>query len=229
MTAPSASPRLSRETVVARAVAVIERDGFEAFSMRGLARDLGVHPAAVYWHIADRAALLAEVTGGVLAEVPNPDDALPWDVWLVEYARGYRRVLQRHPRIAPLINNLGSNTTASFPSAEGVLFHLHRAGFRGQALVDAYNVFLGTVIGFVTLELAPRPTDADPTWATARQDELEQVDAANFPTLAEHRPLMANRAFVTRWVPGNEAPLDSGFEALLDVVVTGLRARLASP
>jgi len=219
--------RLTRDAVITQALAAIERDGVEAFSMRGLARELGVHPGSVYWHVADREVLLAEVTARVLAEITLPDPALPWDSWLVEYARSYRRALHRHPNVVPLINyNLASNSASAFGAVEALLMQLERAGFRDQGVVDAFNVVVGSMVGFVGLELAPLPSGSAEAWQQARKEELDELPTTEFPMLTKYRTLVANRAFVTRWLPGEEAPLDGAFEALLDVIVRGLRARL---
>ncbi|WP_176256835.1 TetR/AcrR family transcriptional regulator [Derxia lacustris] len=50
-----------RDTLVQAALAVIERDGHEALSLRELAQAAGVSSAAPYRHFADRAAVLAAV------------------------------------------------------------------------------------------------------------------------------------------------------------------------
>jgi AcrR family transcriptional regulator len=50
-----------RRTLVRRALAVLERDGAEALSLRALARAAAVSHAAPYNHFADKEALLAAV------------------------------------------------------------------------------------------------------------------------------------------------------------------------
>ena len=50
-------PTLTRERVVAEALAVISMDGAQALSMRGLAR-LGVVPGALYRHVGAIACLI---------------------------------------------------------------------------------------------------------------------------------------------------------------------------
>ncbi len=42
---------LTRDQVVAAALACLDRHGIEHFSLREVARDLGVYPTAVYWHV----------------------------------------------------------------------------------------------------------------------------------------------------------------------------------
>ena len=50
-----------RRALIDAALAVIERDGVSALSLRDLARRLGVSHAAPAHHFADKAALLVEI------------------------------------------------------------------------------------------------------------------------------------------------------------------------
>ena len=60
---------LTRERIVDQAVALMDRDGSEALSMRGLARDLGVEPPALYWHFAGKDDLCRAVVDSVADRV----------------------------------------------------------------------------------------------------------------------------------------------------------------
>jgi AcrR family transcriptional regulator len=62
-------PRLTRERVVAEALAVIAEDGVHALTMRSLAARLGVVPAAVYRHVRSKQQLQDLLLDGVLAEI----------------------------------------------------------------------------------------------------------------------------------------------------------------
>ena len=48
---PDRRPQLTRQRVVAEALAVIAHDGVQAMSMRALAARLGVVPGALYHHV----------------------------------------------------------------------------------------------------------------------------------------------------------------------------------
>lgn len=51
-------PKISAQTVIEHALGLLERSGEAALSLRALAAGLGVTPNALYWHYADREALL---------------------------------------------------------------------------------------------------------------------------------------------------------------------------
>ena len=59
--------------------------------------------------------------------------------------------------------------------------------------------------GFVTIELAAAP--------------------AEYLALARHLPRLRDKAFILRCTSGMARPLNSAFEAWLDVVVSGLELR----
>src|SRR5260370_341977 len=59
---------LTRERVVAEALAVISTDGAQALSMRALARRLGVVPGALYRHVRSKEHLHDLILAALLAE-----------------------------------------------------------------------------------------------------------------------------------------------------------------
>src|SRR6202049_489037 len=70
---------LSRERIVAEALAVISTDGVEALSMRALATRLGVVPGALYRHVRSKEQLCDLAVDSVLAEVDTrPGRARDW-------------------------------------------------------------------------------------------------------------------------------------------------------
>src|ERR1700729_3044155 len=93
--ARSRAPRdaaITRDTVLATALAIIDRDGADALSMRRLAAALGRDPAILYRHAPNKAALLDGVTETVLAQLHvNPADP-DWVAQLRTVARDYRRL-----------------------------------------------------------------------------------------------------------------------------------------
>lgn len=220
---------LSKDRIVTAALAIIDRDGVEAFSLRSLALALGVYPTAIYWYVPSRNALLAEVVARALGDVLPPDERLDWRVWLKELFRRYRASVRRHPNVAPLIGaQLVSNAGADPALVERILAVLAAAGFAGDALVHAYNTVVAVMVGFVTLELAPMPAGDTDAWAADLRRTFRGADPARHPALAANLPRLENRAFIVRWQNGTAVPLDDSFEVFIDVAVRGLEQRLAT-
>ncbi len=103
MAARKPKARLTRERIVAAALARIEAEGADELSMRKLAAELGVDPMSIYYHLPDKQALLLAVFDLVLAELPLPDASLPWREALRAVGRQFHRLAIAHPRIFPLL------------------------------------------------------------------------------------------------------------------------------
>jgi AcrR family transcriptional regulator len=220
------TPALGAASIHAAALALIDARGLHAFNIRDLATALGVAPAAIYWHVPNRSALvsgaMALALSGVAADLPTG----PWKERLHALFARFRAALRSHPRLAPAVaSELTYTTSVDSPMLEYVLDALVAAGFADDALVDAYNAVIAAMCGFVTLELSTAPTDAEADWEATCRAQIDAVDTRRFPTLGVHLPVLRNRAFMLRWVSGKRAPLDTGFEAWVDVFLRGLESR----
>src|SRR5436190_22504331 len=94
---------LSREKIVDVALSLIAEKGLDDFSLRDVARTLGVYPTAIYWHIKDKNALLGEVCTLVSSKVVPPRGKSSWQDWLRAHFRQYRKVMKQHPNLAQLL------------------------------------------------------------------------------------------------------------------------------
>lgn len=229
---PGGSPgSLTKDKVIDAALALLDRQGLAAFSVRDLARALDVFPAAVYWHVTSRNQLLALMVTRVLAGIAPPGDTpLPWQDWLRVFFRRYRDAIRRHPEIAPLIGaQLLSNASIDFALIDHMLAVLEQAGFRGARLHQAYSVVTAAQVGFTTLEFAPLPQDNPAQWAEDMQHLVTGMDRAAHPTLARHLDAMAGRSFTLRWQNGRSVPMDDAFALYVETVIAGLERLAATP
>jgi len=218
---------LSQAQVVETALETIDGQGLHSLSMRGLAKKLGVFPASVYWHAGTKSELLTLVSERVLDEITIPPvDEHDWKEWFLLLGLRSREVLGRHPRFASYFVTNIQVSRKSLALADSSMQVLLRAGFRGQGLIDAYNVLFGTVFGWSAGEFAVAPDDFE----AAGRDEIERrlADAGpdEFPALREHWPELANRVYMLRWSSGSSNPMESSFELMLRTLIDGLAARL---
>ncbi|MCA0848013.1 TetR/AcrR family transcriptional regulator [Salipiger thiooxidans] len=96
---------MSKGQVVSAAVAQIDEKGLAAFSLRELARSLGVSPAVVYWHVYGWQDLFAErvaqidrelhpLTAAALPDITNRIFALRWQNGaVVSYGESFELLL----------------------------------------------------------------------------------------------------------------------------------------
>src|SRR6202163_1930303 len=66
-----ASTALSWARLVSEALALVQEEGLEALSMRGLADRLHVKAASLYWHVRDRRELVELLAESILDGVPT--------------------------------------------------------------------------------------------------------------------------------------------------------------
>ncbi|GAA2006523.1 TetR/AcrR family transcriptional regulator C-terminal domain-containing protein [Nakamurella flavida] len=216
---------LTRDRVLATALAMIDQDGVDALSMRRLGQALHRDPMRLYRHAESKAALLDAVTELVLSEfvIPEVVDG-DWAGSLRRAAESYRRVALTHPRMVPLMvtrplsTPLGLRPLGTLRSLEQLLGLFLGAGFDGRGALYAYRFFVGFLTGHVLHEVQELVADPDETDALL-QLGLYLLPKDQFPHMRLLAPVLA--------AYDGAAELQEG----LDVVIGGLRARLdpASP
>jgi len=206
---------LTRQRVVAEALAVIGADGVDALSMRGLASRLGVVPGALYRHVRNKEQLYDLVLDAVLAEVDcEVDRSLDWTEQVAVLAHRLRAVLEGHPGIAGLLKTRDPLGPHSLALAEAFLAALHATGLSerdtGLAFFLVYDYTLGFALGGPSSVNEQRVHDA----ATRRQLHafFRSLPAERFPTLVT----LGGHV----WVDNR----DDRFAAGLDTLVHGLEA-----
>jgi AcrR family transcriptional regulator len=142
-------PQLTRERVVAEALAVIAEEGIEALTMRSLAARLGVVPGALYHHVRNKEQLQDLVLDGVLAEVDfHVDRTQPWTEQIKVLAQRLREVLEQHPGVAGILKTRDPLGPHSLALAEAFLAPLQTAGFGDREAGLAFFLLLDYTIGF---------------------------------------------------------------------------------
>ncbi|TMK71208.1 MAG: TetR family transcriptional regulator, partial [Actinobacteria bacterium] len=71
---------LTKERVLEQAIALADKDGIEALTMRKLGRALGVEAMSLYNHVANKGELVAAMVDRVVEQFELPGDDEPrWD------------------------------------------------------------------------------------------------------------------------------------------------------
>jgi AcrR family transcriptional regulator len=209
---------LTREQVVAEALAVIAADGAAALSMRGLAARLGVVPGALYRHVRSKEQLCDLAVDEVLAEVDTQSgDGRGWAGQVQVLARRLRAALEDHPGIAALLKTRDPLGPHSLALAEAFLAALQDAGFPARETAQAFSLVYDYTLGFA---LSDRTTVneqrvQDPATRRQLREFFRSLPADRFPALAalgEHV-----------W----SGDRDQRFAAGLGTILTGLQAAVA--
>jgi AcrR family transcriptional regulator len=214
-------PQLTRERVVAEALAVIAHDGAQALTMRHLAARLGVVPGALYHHVGNKQQLQDLVLDGVLAEVDvTVDPSLPWTEQLKVLAHRLRRVLEDHPGVAGILKTRDPLGPHSLALAEALLGPLQAAGFGDRQAGLAFFLLVDYTIGFA-VSGTPTSVNEQRVRDPATRGQLHQF----FGSLPPERfpALVALGEHV--WLDNR----DQRFTAGLEVLVAGLEHARRSP
>jgi TetR/AcrR family transcriptional regulator, tetracycline repressor protein len=101
-------PLISRRKALIAALAIIDAEGLEAFSIRRLAEELGVNGTSLYHHFANKEEILVGAAELALADVRTPDTTeQTWQTWLPENTRMLRKAMVAHPALVPIIVRKG--------------------------------------------------------------------------------------------------------------------------
>ena len=210
--------RLSRERVVAAALAVVDREGLEGLTMRALGRELGVDPMAAYHHVPNKAAILQGVVEAIMAEVvlPPPGAELAWSEVIRSTARTYRRALLDHPNALPIVSTQPPLTPVGLRFIEATAALLVGGGLSPLQALEAINGGGVIVIGSTLAEAGVTP-GSQPVEQGYIEEAYANLTADAFPTITAVMALGSPESFDP----------ELQFEALLDAYVLGLEQRFA--
>jgi len=227
---PKEVPLLTIDQIIDETIACIDEHGLEAFTMRRLAARMGVYSSAIYWHVSSKARLLALASTRLVSKLPADDEGTDWRVWLLQAARQVRGTMHEHANFAPVFGSqISVDVSAAAPFIEAVLTVLRRTGLDEAQVVDAFNAYIGLVMGWVSMELSAEPDGVhdEGTPGIPLADQLSALRANEQPNLVELLPRLANHAFMMRWDSGRSNPLDSSFDFVIETFIAGLELRIA--
>ncbi|MFE5758160.1 TetR/AcrR family transcriptional regulator [Streptomyces massasporeus] len=215
--------RLSRERVLSAALALVDREGLSALSMRRLGAELNVEAMALYRYAASKDALLDGLVEALYLELEEQlaadagEDA-DWRAGLHRVARATYDVCLAHPHAVPLLATrllavpLARRPAAVLRDHERVLALLRQAGFDEATASAVFRAFTAWLLGYVSVELRPmvdNPDETDPAFRLG----LHRLSAKELPTLRETAAALAEQ--------GGPEGLAAGLDALLDSFTSG--------
>ena len=221
-------PKLTREQIAEAALAIADREGFEAVSMRRVAAELGVGTMTLYYYVKTKDDLLTLMDDAIMAEIVVPPDRLPrsWRDGLVAIAHATRDVYLRHPWALRALQGarVGPNSLRHIEQSLAVV-----AGLGGDlafrfgilAMVDDY------VFGYAFRagEVRAHPFDAKVMTIVAdfMEDQLASGEFPHVQDMFGDGDIADVLSDLVRWF-ADDSRFDIGLTALLD----GLERRLAA-
>jgi AcrR family transcriptional regulator len=144
---------LTRERVLAAALALVDEGGEEALTMRTLGRQLGVEAMSLYNHVANKEDIIDGLVELVFGEidVPVPGDG-DWKPAMRRRAISVRAALNRHRWAVGLMEGRLHPGPASLRHHDATMGSLREAGFPFRAAVHASSVMDAYIYGFALQE-----------------------------------------------------------------------------
>jgi AcrR family transcriptional regulator len=209
---------LTRDVVLAAALAIIDRDGADGLTMRRLGHALDRDPMALYRHAANKNALLDGVVELVMGQARLDPSDPDWAGQLRTFARAFRGIAIAHPHVVPLLvtrplaTPLALRPLGTLRPLEDTLALLTRAGFSDVEALHVYRSFQGLLYGHVLNELQELVENPEET------DDLLRLGLHRLPV--KEFPLLRGLASALTSYDG-AAELEQG----LDILIDGLRSK----
>lgn len=187
---PKGAERLSRAAIVDAALAVIDRHGLDAVTMRSVAAAMRVDAKSLYNHVDGKDGLLDAVAEQLLASLRRPERTGVLVDDLCSIAHAFRDAALAHPLAATLVLTRQLSSRAGLAPVEAVLSVLRGAGCSPAASVHLLRTLLATVIGTILREAQAGPSfgASDTAGIALRRTTLEM---SGLPALAETAPHLA--------------------------------------
>jgi TetR/AcrR family transcriptional regulator, tetracycline repressor protein len=169
---------LSKPTIVAAALELLDEVGMDGLTVRALASRLGVQAPALYWHVASKQALLDEMATQIWRQIAEQMAALPADLpWrqiVTSYAWAVRSELLGRRDGAKAFSGTTLTDAAVVRRQETTFANLVSQGFALDDAVRGLLLVHDFTIGFCVEEqaVAQAIAAADERYAPGRRAQL---------------------------------------------------------
>lgn len=206
--------KLTRDQVLAGALALLDEVGIDNLTMRRLATSLGVQNGATYWHFRSKQELLASMAEAMLADLTvDLDHTRPWPEQLTELANRLHRALLAHRDGARIFAGVFFPLPNALAYGDTMIGLLRGAGRSARDAAWAVDTLTYYVVGHTIEEqlAAGLPGNGGP----ALSQLAKAVTGEQYPNLAA----------AIDHIPAPHPP--EHFDYGLRVLINGLRAEKA--
>jgi AcrR family transcriptional regulator len=183
---------LARETLSAAeildaAARLIEENGVESFSVRGLAESLGVAATSIYWHVGGRDQLFDRLVERLLDEMANlPAEGDTAAERIAALARAQRRALIERQHLLAIAHQRDRTPRLFLPIQQTLAAELAELGITGADAALVLRAIEVHVISSAVMQFSAvrgeKHDEEDPTLWTDAWPDHELVAALQSPT-----------------------------------------------
>jgi TetR/AcrR family tetracycline transcriptional repressor len=190
---------------------LLDADGLDRLTMRRLATALNVQAGALYWHFADKQALLDALAEQLMAAVGDAESAhTPWQQRISELAQQVRAALLAHRDGARLVTGTYVAQPNTLRTGNMFMRTLLEVGLSHEQAGTAVFALVYYIFGYAIEEQARAELRATGQWA----HRMDALDDEHFPDIAR-----AARALDT-------GDPDIRFQQGLQIFIDGIPASL---
>ena len=199
---------LSRDSLIAAAIRLMDRPSAAALTMRGLADTVGVTPMALYNHFRSKRDLMAAVADHLIASAQFDGGHADWRQQLRHCFGMLRELCIRHPGLPNLLEQDGAATAAAFAPMDVTVRALVSEGMNELDSVRTFYLLTGFTLSHAAYQARPVPA-------------LEPSERVRKERLAERGFTAIERLDLPpAW------DFDAGFAFGLSLILNGIEAEL---
>jgi len=210
--------RLTRDRVLAAAVALADAGGIESLTMRKLGVELGVEAMSLYNHVSNKGDLLDGMIDVVFAEIELPTAGADWRSAMRRRAQSARAALTQHRWAIGLMESRTTPGPATLRHHDTVIGTLRAAGFPIALAAHAFSALDSYIYGFA-LQETTLPFDDGQETAQLAQAIMARFESGEYPHLTE---MAVDHVMQPGYDYGDE------FEFGLDLILDGLDSALGT-
>jgi AcrR family transcriptional regulator len=182
---------LDTSAIVGTALAIADKEGLDAVSMRRVAANLDVTPMALYYYVENKDQLVDLMADQSLQELPAIDPNGSWETELEHYFLGIHRLFIAHPALAEAMTHRPLEGPTAIRVGEQLFHLLTSAGFEDGDAVAAFLVLFNYTIGASVYRLSR---------ALPHGERLESLTADAAPLTHRMRDLFADASSEAHFV-----------------------------
>jgi AcrR family transcriptional regulator len=205
------------DAIIGTAFGIVEREGYEALTMRRLATELETGPSSLYAHVVNKEDLDELLIGRLCAEIelPEPDPAA-WREQVIGVCTQLRDQYLRYPGISQAAFAAAPSNVDTLRIAEGILAILLAGGIDPQTAawaIDSLSLYVNAYS--LEVSMANRRSGSADDWVVSREELLRR-----FAELPDTFP--QTKRYATELTAGT---VHDRFDFTLGLMIDGLTRR----
>jgi AcrR family transcriptional regulator len=187
--------RLTRERIVAAALAVADRDSLGALTIRSVAAFVGAPPMSLYTHVSSKEELLNLMHCEVSRIIYEGEQQPTWQAELLALCLRTRRTLLEHPRWLPLCQRRHAPIPV-LPARDRLLGMMMADGMSLQEAFRTLMSVMTTAVAHAMVQVETEGPDSKPVLTTRIEQTRKKLTGVSEDALTStEKAVLSSRGF----------------------------------